>query len=154
MWCICAAKMVFVSGFLFKLLCKCHLTKMATMTLEIGSRSPIFELNPALQVLHLCCKYGVRISFCFYVIAQTSLYKLLRKCHLTKMATMTFEICWRSPIFELNLALNVVHLCCKDGVRMSFCNQVIAQTSFEKRTDGRLAFLCPRRRHLWGTIMT
>ena len=65
MWCICAAKMVSVSLFLFKLLCKRHLTKMATMTLEIGSRSPIFELNLALHVVHLCCKDGVRISVFF-----------------------------------------------------------------------------------------
>ena len=75
MWCICAAKMVSVSLFLFKLLRKHHLTKMATMTLEIGSRSPIFELNLALHVVHLCCKDGVHISFSFQVIAQTSFDK-------------------------------------------------------------------------------
>ena len=51
------------------------------------------------------------------------------------MATMTLEIGSRSPIFELNLALHVVHLCCKDGVCISFSFQVIAQTSFDK--DGR-----------------
>ena len=75
MCCICAAKMVSVSLFLFKLLRKHHLTKMATMTLEIGSRSPIFELNLALHVVHLCCKDGVHISFSFQVIVQTSFDK-------------------------------------------------------------------------------
>ena len=50
-------------------------TKMAIMTLEIGSRSPIFELNLALHVLHLCCKDGVYISFCFQVVVQTSFDK-------------------------------------------------------------------------------
>ena len=48
------------------------------------------------------------------------------------MATMTLETGSRSPIFELNLALHVVHLCCEDGVRFSFCFQVFAQTSFDK----------------------
>ena len=75
MWCTCSAKMVSVSLFVFKLLRKHHLTKMAIMTLEIGSRSPIFELNLALHVVHLCCKDGVCISFCFQVIAQTSFDK-------------------------------------------------------------------------------
>ena len=109
MWCIYAEQMVSISLFLFKLLRKHHLTKMAAMTLEIGSRSSIFELNLALHVVHLCWKDGVHISFCVQVIAQTSLFKLLRKRHLTKMATMTFEIGSRSPIFELNLALHVGH---------------------------------------------
>ena len=101
------------------------------MTLEIGSRSPIFKLKLVMwTVVHLCCKNGVHISFSFQVID---------KCHLTKMATMTLEIGSRSSIFELNLALHVVHLCCKDGDCISFFSQVIAQTPSRPtgRTEGR-----------------
>ena len=75
--------------------------------------------------MHLCCKDGVHISFSFSVIAETSLFKLLCKHHLTKMAAMTFEIGSRSLIFELNLALHVLHLCCKDGVHISFCFKLL-----------------------------
>ena len=62
---------------------------MATMTLETGSRSPIFELNLALHVVHLSCKDGVHISFPFQVIAT-----MTKQGHPFDKdgATMTLEI--------------------------------------------------------------
>ena len=133
--------MVSVCLFLFKLLRKRHLRKMASITLEIGSRSPILKINLALHVVHLCCKDGDCLSFFSQVIVQTP-SRLTGCTDWTKMATMTLEIGLRSPIFELNLALHVVHLCCKDGDCISFlfpsyCANTIGHT--DRRTDGCLA---------------